>query len=187
MIGLLHWAQHKMKDSLYQQGFPFSEILFGEPYLQPEECWVVFVGPTSSTSSFLIRTCPERTWDAWNASPYKWSIHSTLNSSQLFSFTLTTPFYCPRFISSSGSPWIKFICISPSWKRYAHKLRSSKRAVSLKIIGVPSTHSLLDWILQTQPIPDFILLDRCAAESGNPKGENGGHKTIAGPPQTYHM
>ena len=129
MIGLLHWAQHKMKDSLYQQGFPFSEILFGEPYLQPEECWVVFVGPTSSTSSFLIRTCPASTWDSWNASPCKWGIHSTLNSSQWFTFTMKTPSHSPR--------------LSIPNKVYAHKLfhwKSSKRAVSLNIIWKSSVN-----------------------------------------------
>lgn len=31
---------------------------------------------------FLLRIFPEITWDSWNAYLHKWSIHSTLNSSQ---------------------------------------------------------------------------------------------------------
>ena len=70
-----------------------SLTVSGKPYslhILPGKGQVVLGRPTSSTSSFSIRTCPASTWKSWNASSYKWSIHSTLNSSQWFSFTLKT-------------------------------------------------------------------------------------------------
>lgn len=55
----LSWAPRKMDDSFYQQGFS-SDFVW--------EAWspyplVVLVKPTSSTSSFPIRTQPTSTWD----------------------------------------------------------------------------------------------------------------------------
>ena len=43
--------------------------------LPEEECHIVLGKPTSSTSSFPVRTCPASTCDFWNSSLYRWGVH----------------------------------------------------------------------------------------------------------------
>lgn len=75
--------------SLYQQGFPFCDLIWvaQSPHSLPKQVHIALNGTTSSTSSFPMRTCPAGV--SWNTTTCK----RGLISSQWFSFTLKTPFH----------------------------------------------------------------------------------------------
>jgi hypothetical protein len=168
-----------MEDSLYQQGFTFSDLVWWSQLPKPST-WERLGSPwkTYKLSLFLIRTSLASIWDSRNDSPYKWGIHRTFNSSQWFSFTLKTPSHSPKSIYIPGSPQINCMHTSPPQIKVLTQAKIIYESCFIEDCqrrpSPPLTHSQRDGctVMSGQP-------EREELEDGEPQLDSKTHTTVA--------